>query len=134
MATRCYIGMKQEDGNIKYIYCHNDGYLSGVGEILQFYYNEEKKVSRLIGVGNISVLGERIDEVFAYGEFAKIFNPKNTFLKNKFGIDNCFLNKFGMVNYVYLFKDKKWFVNSSSWENESDFVYLSEAIKCPNLY
>lgn len=62
MSTRCRIGVEQEDGTIKSIYCHFDGYLDHVGRLLQTKYNSLEKVNSLIELGDISSLGEEYDE------------------------------------------------------------------------
>lgn len=42
MSTRSHIGLLLEDGRIESIYCHNDGYLSHNGHILDSFYNDIK--------------------------------------------------------------------------------------------
>ena len=41
MSTRCRIGIENKNGTITSIYCHHDGYLEGVGEILVNHYKTE---------------------------------------------------------------------------------------------
>lgn len=55
MSTRCYIS----DGK-NYIYCHNSGYLGGVGRMLYNEYRDIDKIKALMSLGDISVLGERL--------------------------------------------------------------------------
>lgn len=43
------------------IYSHFDGYLEGVGKTLHEHYQDEKKIQKLINLGDISVLGERVE-------------------------------------------------------------------------
>lgn len=54
MSTRSAIIEKLPDGTYRGIYCHNDGYLKGVGKVLQTHYNEKHKVSSLISLGDLS--------------------------------------------------------------------------------
>ena len=65
MSTRSLIAQEQEDGTIKAIYCHFDGYPGHVGGVLGEHYTDQAKVSRLLDLGGISVLapelGEQID-------------------------------------------------------------------------
>ena len=120
MATRCYIGI---DGNpIRYIYCHWDGYLGYVGGILYHYYSKESRIMSLIGLGNISNLEEKLDDVECYGE--KAYNHHGDYIS--------FLNNFN-VQYIYLFKDGEWLVNCSGWDLDKDYVLLKDALGCPNL-
>ena len=54
MATRSRIAIENQDGTVTSIYCHFDGYLSGVGKILKEYYTTQTKVEALINLGFIS--------------------------------------------------------------------------------
>ena len=56
MSTRCRIAI-EHDGKFESIYCHHDGYLSYVGRKLQKYYDSAEKVRALMGLGDISSLG-----------------------------------------------------------------------------
>ena len=58
MSTRCLIGRKIKDNKVEYIYCHHDGYLDGVGEILKTYYTNDSVIDKLMALGNLSALGE----------------------------------------------------------------------------
>lgn len=59
MATRSAIIMKDGD-TYKGIYCHWDGYPSGVGEILKHHYIDTGKVRELISLGDVSSLRENV--------------------------------------------------------------------------
>lgn len=61
MATNASIGIVVGNGEVKYIYCHYDGYPDGVGDILKTHYSDEGKVKQLISLGSISVLGESLE-------------------------------------------------------------------------
>lgn len=65
MATRSNIGILQDDGTIKAIYCHWDGYVEGVGLLLASYYDTYDKASELIALGDISSLKPTIQETQA---------------------------------------------------------------------
>jgi len=62
MATRSYIGVRNSDDTVDYIYCHYDGYPSNNGKILIEYYNDPTKVSELLSLGDLSVLAPAIGE------------------------------------------------------------------------
>jgi len=57
MSTRCRIGIKNNDGTIDSIYCHHDGYIEHVGSILVNHYKDEKKIRKLLELGDMSSLG-----------------------------------------------------------------------------
>lgn len=57
MSTHSLICKKNNNNTYTYIYCHNDGYPSGVGEQLQKYYRDPQTVDKLIKLGDLSTLG-----------------------------------------------------------------------------
>lgn len=73
MSTRSIIGVTQKDLTIKAIYCHFDGYLSGVGQTLADHYQDPAKIEALINLGDLSSLGEEIGEKHEFG--VKIEEP-----------------------------------------------------------
>lgn len=65
MATRSFIGKKTQ-GGITGVYCHYDGYPSGVGDTLQRHYTDPLKVDALLALGSLSSLGLDIVQTVAY--------------------------------------------------------------------
>ena len=61
MATRSRIGIEQEDGTVRSIYCHWDGHPSHQLPILQEHYTDRKKVEELIQLGDISYLAPLVE-------------------------------------------------------------------------
>ena len=61
MSTRSYIGIERKPGEYECVYCHFDGYLSYVGEILSTHYQDKDKIEKLLSMGDISSLGNEID-------------------------------------------------------------------------
>jgi hypothetical protein len=66
MATRSLIGIRLPSGNLRGIYCHFDGYPTGVGETLKEHYTEGNRVEQLLKLGDISFLGESLGKTVAY--------------------------------------------------------------------
>lgn len=105
MATRSRIAIENQDGTVTSIYCHFDGYLSGVGKKLFNHYDREK-TEKLIELGDISVLGESTLNTIAYHRDR--------------GEDHCFqthsrvealFETNELVDYIYcLTKDGIWLV------------------------
>lgn len=60
MGTRSRIAIANADGTFTSIYCHWDGYPSGVGTTLRDHYKTEEKVKQLIALGDMSSLGKNI--------------------------------------------------------------------------
>lgn len=75
MATRSSISILNDDGSVDSIYCHFDGYQSGVGKILNDHYNTIEKAKELISKGDASYIKSTIAECKFYtsmGEDLKI--------------------------------------------------------------
>lgn len=62
MATRSTIAMKTDEGRIRSIYCHWDGYVGYNGKMLDGEYKTLDKVKQLIDLGDISSLRKDIGE------------------------------------------------------------------------
>ena len=56
MGTRSRNGVENEDGTVTSIYCHRDGYPSGVAATLLEAYNAPERVRALIDLGDLSCL------------------------------------------------------------------------------
>jgi hypothetical protein len=67
MGTRSRIAAANADGTFTSIYCHWDGYPSGVGQTLRDHYKDEAKVRELLNLGDLSSLEEEIGTCNAYG-------------------------------------------------------------------
>jgi hypothetical protein len=63
MATRSRIGIQDEKGTVRSIYCHFDGYPEGVGATLKEHYSNRQKLNMLINLGDISILEENVATV-----------------------------------------------------------------------
>ncbi len=61
MSTRSYICKENQDGTYTGIYCHSDGYLTYNGAMLLDYYQDREKVEKLISLGDMSILNEKIE-------------------------------------------------------------------------
>jgi len=66
MSTRSRIGIENGDGTVTSVYCHFDGYFSGVGTELRENYKDSEKVEALIALGDLSILGSTIENTTAY--------------------------------------------------------------------
>lgn len=57
MSTNATITIKRIDGTTTSINCHYDGYIEGVGVILQLAYNTADKIEKLLELGDLSCIG-----------------------------------------------------------------------------
>ena len=69
MATRSTIAVEFADGHVEQVYCHYDGYLSNNGRLLLEHYNRTA-AEQLVASGNMSALGETVEDTEFYGERA----------------------------------------------------------------
>ena len=60
MSTNSRIGIQEEDGSIRSIYCHWDGYPSANGKTLYESYQDREKVMALMELGSLSSLYESL--------------------------------------------------------------------------
>jgi hypothetical protein len=61
MATRSLIGMMEAD-QVRFIYCHWDGYPSHNGALLLDHHSTVERVRGLLDLGDLSSLGEELGE------------------------------------------------------------------------
>ena len=62
MSTHSYIGVIEEDGTLKYVYCHSDGYPSYLGRMLLTYYNTPELATGLVNLGDLSMVRSMVRE------------------------------------------------------------------------
>lgn len=61
MSTRSRIAIENQDGTVRSIYCHFDGYPEHNGAVLFENYKTQGKVESLVSLGAISFLQEEIE-------------------------------------------------------------------------
>jgi len=133
MATRSIIA-KLDDKGVQAIYCHNDGYLSNNGKILDQHYANEVKVDNLIAQGDASSLKDTIEDTIFYMRDRGEENKEATNLHNEtklleFAFEQC------DAEVVYMYAYGSWYVydNSNKIGNTSyQFIELEEALYVPN--
>ena len=130
MATRSYIGVRNTDASVDYIYCHFDGYPEHNGAILTEYYSNINRVNELLNLGDLSVLGKFIgeknefnnrvrDTCLAYGRDR---GESNVSKKNT-GYDKLITDQ--SVDYVYIFDGDYWECHKT-WDPELINLYDRE--------
>lgn len=121
MATRSAIGIKNEKGEIKAIYCHYDGYPEYNGRILVEHYKTREKVEELLALGDISSLDERVKP--NENEVHSFENPlKNVTVAyhrdmgreleeaETFNTIGELIAYFNWSDYYYIFEDGEWYL------------------------
>ncbi len=136
MSTHSRIAVLQEKtGRVKSIYCHSDGYISGVGHTLLAFHNSYEKANAIIALGDLSALYKHLDPLPEAPEAYFIGQGNPAILKThsyhrpqqdvtiayhrdrneKMHRQNYrslehFYEKGNLQRYNYLFKDGKWHV------------------------
>ena len=116
MATRSYIGIRNLDASVSYIYCHFDGYPGGVGMILANHYTDIDKVNALMKLGDLSTLGPEIGEKQNFNDYNNLNKDwclaygrdrgeQNVSVKQE-GFDKLIVDD--SVDYVYVFDGDYW--------------------------
>jgi len=137
MATRSVIAKEQPTGQIKASYLHYDGYPEHAGAILSKHYTFERKIDELLSHGDISCLGENIGEKIDFNDFKLLLERKQCRFYHrdrdeKLNLevleDQCELESFGnsdcMAEYIYLFREGKWYILGCS----NDYELLEERL------
>jgi hypothetical protein len=113
MSTRSYIGVRNTDETIDYIYCHFDGYPEGVGATLIEHYANSNRVNELMKLGDLSVLGKFIGEKQDFDKRVRdcclAYNRDRGDVNTEASTDLFEdLIKDQNVDYVYIFDGDHW--------------------------
>lgn len=114
------IGIRNSDNTITAIYCHWDGYVEKVGNLLFKYYSNEDTIKELVSNGNLSSLREKIhpDNTYEHSYVRPqrdvcifyIRDRKESQIGNlpvTYKSDSAYINGV-WVDYYYLFFDGAW--------------------------
>ena len=136
MATRSVIakieakGIGGADDTILAIYCHNDGYLSNNGKILDQHYANKDDVNELLAGGDISSLKDTIENTIFYARDRGEDNKEAITLKDETELlEHAFQQCDAEV--VYMFAYGSWYVydNANTIGNCSyHYIELEEAL------
>lgn len=96
MATRSTIAMEFNDGTVRQVYCHWDGYLEGVGKTLLEHYKSADKVDALLSEGSISILGKEIGQKHSFDDY--MYGEVCTFYRRDRGDDVSGAMVFGSLD------------------------------------
>ena len=133
MATRSIIA-KLDDNGLEAIYCHNDGYLSNNGKILDQHYQNEVKVDNLIAQGDASSLKDTIEDTIFYHRDRGEDNKEAVNLNNETKLlEHAFESCDAEV--VYMFAYGSWYVYDNSnkiGDSSYQFIELEEALYTVN--
>ena len=150
MGTISIIAIENLDKSIQSIICDSDGYIEHAGKILLENYNTKSKIAHLISHGNVHILSKEIGKKHDFNTPRKgwtwhsDYNEQTAIPKTwcKFYhrdkgddllIDNSknedtllnTYNKESWAEFVYLYKNRKWYVKVN---NVGTYSVLSEQL------
>ena len=138
MSTRSYIAMKTGDNAYKTVYCPWDGYLSYNGVLLYEIYNTKEMVEKLLDLGCISSLKEKLypeegskhcfetpdkDVTVFYGRDRGEKDQEAVILTKEQLTD-----PHSWIEYIYVFDNGKWQYSELENDGFGDFKPLAPAI------
>jgi hypothetical protein len=119
MATRARIGIQTKSGRIIASYQHWDGYPGGLGYTLCEYWNNPKKVTEGIKLGNASKWGMFIgDEIDFDNREAETYNYQNVYYMRDRG-EKDQQHKSYQDEATYL---------KEGWNSGEDYIYLMKDV------
>lgn len=111
MATRSTIALAVPEG-FKAIYCHWEGdpkQKGGVGQTLKSFYSTSSQVEALLQKGDLSTLGDTLEESQFYADLDSEEPKVETFESFSDWLE--WASACG-CQYAYLFKNNKWIVEA----------------------
>ena len=144
MATRAIIA-KLDDKGVQAIYCHNDGYLSNNGKILDQHYQNEEKVDELLAQGDVSIINENIGVKLDFDDYKLFYEKEQCKFYHRDRGEDLMFNEFeseeeyvewanGVANgFIYLYAYGAWYVYDNGivrtyGRASHKFVELEEAL------
>jgi hypothetical protein len=109
MSTRCLIALQLDDNNVKYIYCHHDGYPKHMLNILNNHYNTNEKIEELFSLGDLSSIDTTTQTCCAYHrDMNEDWNTTRPFIVPIKYYYYDILDSDTDVQYLYLFNNNEW--------------------------
>lgn len=144
MSTNCSIAIQGKINNkqVKYIYCHWDGYIEGVGKTLYKHYQDRSKVEELIKLGSLSTLGEEPtadpdawNEIYGIKKLDKEYKGCRAYFNRPNEeedpvITTCLLETY-VKDKVYSFEYNYLFTDQDEWVC---YIPYEEEIKLKNYF
>lgn len=126
MATRANIMITSDWKNFAAAYCHWDGGLWYVGEVLNEHYNDTDTVLDLVALGDMSSLKETVEETAT--DEGNVYKEQDGEVEMKTE-ENVFIPNCGEeFLYVWDTKQEKWFVGTY-YTSTPNWRHLDIAVK-----
>lgn len=136
MATRSNIGIVNGDGSVDAIYCHWDGYVTGVGEVLNRCYRHDSEIRALLALGALSSLGSFINAGGVGHSFEEPMDDVCVAYNRDRGEEHRVLHFESVGEYKengeqfnYLYLDGEWLVSEDNYETKSDWKFVKDLLR-----
>lgn len=98
--------MRLPSGAIRGVYCHWDGYPSGVGMVLENHYKDSSKLEQLLKLGDLSELAPTLGTTVAYHRDRGEELSSNWVCPSSEGLV-AVMDQYG-AEYAYVFEGGAW--------------------------
>lgn len=147
MSTGALISVEQQDGTYTTIYNHSDGYPSYLGEKLLHHYNSEQLANALVALGDASFIDDKLapdpehptHPVHSFGDpqngVCMFYNRDRgepwaeTKLTVHETLGRAIRNARKGMDYLYVFRESKWFVLDTFFRSDELTELTEERIK-----
>ena len=139
MSTRSYIAMKTGENTYRAVYCHYDGYLEYNGRMLLEHYNTQERVEKLLNLGCISSLKEKLEpEAGSHhcfdtpDEDVTVFYGRDRGEKGQEAFvctEKQLKDPHSWINFIYVFDNGTWYYSEIERNDFSEFRPLAPAIQ-----
>jgi hypothetical protein len=106
MSTRSSIARITEQGEIKSIYSHSDGYPEYMEKLLTNNYSSVETIEAMFDLGDVSFLAATLDESRFYNSWRGETTQANVWSSEEMWAD--WAERSG-IEYLYLFNGVQWF-------------------------
>lgn len=125
MSTNSTISVLLNDGSVRTVYCHWDGYVEHNGKLLRSYYNSQEDAELVTSLGSLSSLGKNL---FPNGEHSFDAPEKDCtvaysrdrgddFYEEVFTSIEEYLGEFADEEFNYLWYKDRWVVITKDVDN-----------------
>ena len=106
MSTSARIAKREDDGTVRSVYCHYDGYPSYAGKLLRHYYTDPEIVDIVMNFGNFRALEEHVSDISFYITASSPMDERA--MRHASMGDFLEYGSKSASEYLYLFDQNRW--------------------------
>jgi hypothetical protein len=129
MSTSARIAKREDDGTVRSVYCHFDGYPSYVGKLLRHHYTDSEIVDIVMNFGNFRALEEHVSDISFYITASSPMDERA--MRHASMGDFLEYGSKSASEYLYLFDQNRWRC-WSTWSG-SEILLSEETDKDPQF-